>query len=184
MRRGTFNVVLLAAVAAAAGGCESSPMSLGLVQTPQAQVHAVELTEVSEAGAAARVIVELSNPNDVPLPLRIAQYKVALGEVSYSGDTHPNATIPAHGTQRITLPAAVSGRPGDAYKVNGTITFQPPGEIRQLMTDVGIPLPWVSINGEGPVTGDPPRIDYTPPPAPAEPNTEPADQETSQVEST
>jgi hypothetical protein len=103
----------------------------------------------------------------------MAQYRVRLGEVEYKGDTHPNATIPAHGSQRLTLPFAVSGRPGDAYRVTGSITYRPPGEIRQLLTDIGIPLPWITINATGQVTGEPERREYAAPPDQPEPDAEP-----------
>jgi len=168
---------------AAAGGCQTTTGSwtLGLVQSPSAAVQSVELTEVSEAGAAAHVVVELTNPNDVPLPLPIANYRVRLGETDYKGDSHPNATIPANGSQRIALPFAVSGQPGGKYRVTGSITYRPPGEIRQLLTDIGIPLPWITLNASGDVTGDPERREYAAPPAEPESEPEPTDAEPEKV---
>ncbi len=172
MKRNMLMAMGLVLAIAALGGCDAQSWTFVLLQTPEAKVQAVELTEISDAGAAADVVIDLTNPNeDVALPLPMARYTVTLGSLTYSSDVHPNATLPAGGTQRITLPAAVAGNPGDTYKVTGTISYIPPGEIRRLLTDMGVPLPWTTFNATGQITGDPARRGYiAPTPDEADPN--------------
>lgn len=124
------------------------------VQTPLAEVKSVAVTDVSEEGARVEVTVELHNPNDHALPLRISQYTLridGMGEMSLRDQ--PPVTVPARGSRRMVLPASLvtEGQPlqGHAYVFTGKVTYEPPGEIRKVMTDSGVPLPSAAFRGEG-----------------------------------
>jgi len=61
------------------------------------------------------------------------------------------ATIPANGVQTVTLPAALATDTVEAgdYQVRGTLVYEPPGEIRKLLTEYGVPLPSASFKAQG-----------------------------------
>lgn len=164
-------LLVLACGAAGLAGCEKLGFTPTIYDTPDAVVTAVELTEVSPQGASARIVIDLTNTNDEPMPLKIARYRLTLGGGAYSGNTHANATVPARGGVRLTLTGAVPGAPGDTYDVSGAIEYQPPGEVRELLTDFNYPLPTIPLRGAGQVTGTPKRVDsavITPPSWPTE----------------
>ena len=150
-------IVVIGLALTASTGCSSERKVVGKwVAAPTATVEAVELLAASpEATTTANVIVRLSNPNDTPLPLPMARYTVTMGGATYSTDTVPNATIPAKGEQRIALPVTIAGPQNHDYSTSGWISYLPPGEIRNLMTDIGIPLPGVPFSGSGEAVGAP-----------------------------
>ena len=149
--------------AALLGGCSSDRSALAVwVGSPKTEVEALELLAASPAATTGRLIVKLTNPNDVPLPLPLARYSVTLGGVTYATDTVPNATVPANGEQRIILPVVFEGPAGSAYSASGSITYVPPGEIRNLLTDLGIPLPSVTFKGASDAIGSPIAVDVIP----------------------
>ena len=126
------------------------------LEKPIARVQSVTLDEQTEHGSRVLVTVELANPNDVALPLVDAQYTLLLapGSRVVSFRDAPNRTLPSKGRQVITLPAAlpVSGGGnlrGASYRVAGSINYEPPGEIRELLTEAGIPLPSSEFFGSG-----------------------------------
>ena len=89
----------------------------------------------SDEGVRLTVAVELVNPNDVPLPLVGAEYRLSLEKAV---ETHfqdlPNRTLPAGGSQVVFLSGSVvisKSRLADwSYRVSGNIIYEPPGEIR------------------------------------------------------
>ncbi|MCX5660035.1 MAG: LEA type 2 family protein [Planctomycetota bacterium] len=134
------------------GGCSN----FRTYDSPTASVVGVKLVKQTEQASRVEVTVALENPNDVPLPLTKSDYTVELGGRSYSATDVPARTIPAHGRQEVMIPAVVttaggggSGGPGSSYRVDGSITYEPPGEIRKLLTDSYIPLPSVSFTRSG-----------------------------------
>ncbi|MHB1157873.1 MAG: hypothetical protein ACYC26_13680 [Phycisphaerales bacterium] len=131
-----------------------------LVATPTVTLDGVEIVDRTPEGARALIHLTLTNDGDVPLPLTDANYSLTLANATYSGGTNPNATLPAKGSQSITLPAAVAGSPADvpngcSYTLSGSLHYEPPGQIRQVLTDIGVPLPSVGFNGNGNTTGSP-----------------------------
>jgi len=131
-----------------------------IVATPVVTLDGVEIVDRTSEGARALIHLTVANDGDVPLPLTDAGYTLTLANATYSGGTNPNATLPAKGSQAITLPAAVTGSPaevpnGCSYTLSGSIHYEPPGQIRQVLTDMGVPLPSVSFNGNGNTTGSP-----------------------------
>ena len=149
MRRFCVSIVIGMAV------CMNGCAVVNPVATPRAQVMAVTLEEQAEEGTRLLVSVELTNPNDVDLPLVGAHYTVSVGGVRGAFDDKPNRTLPAGGRQTIELPAAVvlardAFNLGEAtYAVRGAIRYEPPGEIRKLLTEAGVPLPEAQFSDSG-----------------------------------
>ena len=138
-------VLCLMLVVGAIVGCEA-------VREPSAEVARVAVTERSPEGARVEVTVMLSNPNDVPLPLRGARYDVVVDgrEFAYTG--MPPVTLPPGGQEPITLAAAFADGEavgGQSVAVAGRVWYEPPGEIRELATQYQIPLPSVPFRGRG-----------------------------------
>jgi hypothetical protein len=122
------------------------------ISTPKAHVTGVKIIDRSDTATRADITVQLINPNRTPLPLIKSHYTLNIeGAEPFSYTDRLNRTLPASGSQEITLPAVFIGKPTGNYKVDGTVTYQPPGEIRKLMTDSGIPLPFTFFDGEGKV---------------------------------
>ena len=122
------------------------------LDTPKARVTGVKIIDRSDKATRANVTVQLVNPNRTALPLTQSHYTLSIGDAEpFSYTDRLNRTLPANGSQEITLPAVFIGKPTGEYKVNGTVTYEPPGEIRKLMTDSGIPLPFAFFDGKGTV---------------------------------
>lgn len=138
---------ILVAVAASLGGCAG-------LETPTIDVVNVRVTEQSAEAARIEAMVELTNPNDTPLPLTSASYTLSVGNAgSISLDDIPNRTLPALGKQTVLLPASVrtggANLKGAAFTISGSITYQPPGEMRKILTETGIPLPTADFSKSG-----------------------------------
>lgn len=111
-------------------GCSS-------VQTPTASVRGARLGDVTSQGMTLNLDVLLNNPNPVPLPLTKTSYKLNLaGQDVASGTATPAspsssdrssssasqlgvATLPANGSQAVTLPVQL--RWDDLMKVESAI---------------------------------------------------------------
>jgi LEA14-like dessication related protein len=149
---------LIAGVFGALGGCQETGRKkryFDIVTAPTAQVVEVKILETSPQAVRVAVTVEMTNRDEVPLPLTIADYYVDLpGTKTYRSSQRPLATIPANGTQQFQLTAAVptAGEAPATYRVGGTIEYEPPGEIRMLLTESGVPLPRVGFQGTGELT--------------------------------
>lgn len=158
-------MLMLFVAAGSAGGCEGIRLLPKVYAAPEAVVRQVQLTERSAEGTAVRIVLDVTNPNDEQLPMKIARYRLTLGGQTYVGNTPANAISPAEGTVTFTLPAAVPTTAGTDYKLTGQIEFQPPGQLRDLITDFGVPLPTIALNSTGQLVGEPILID--PPTLPA-----------------
>lgn len=121
------------------------------VTDPETRVVSATLAEETEAGARILVEVELVSTNKVALPLTNATYSGEIEDIGdYSGTDLPNRTIPIASRQTVILPLIyktdepVSGR---EISVSGDITYEPPGQIRKLLTESGVPLPSTGFSG-------------------------------------
>ncbi len=148
-----FIMLMLAAVA----GCQrQGPRTTPWykIRQPEVEIVAVNLTEQTEQGARIEVTARLTNPNEVALPLK--RY-----HLTFDADHRPavtfrdlsNRTLPAQGEQLVVMPLALATGAGNltdgAYRVSGWIHYEPPGEIRRLLTESGIPLPSAAFRKEG-----------------------------------
>jgi hypothetical protein len=124
------------------------------VTKPSAQVTSVRLDDQSEQGARVIITVALSNPNDLSLPLIRSAYTVKLGDLpAATFHEDPLKALPRTGPQTVELAAAVptngASVAGMDYRVSGSITYEPPGEVRQVLTESGVPLPTVGFSSSG-----------------------------------
>lgn len=149
-------------VATIAGGCAAG----GGLAEPNAGVVGVVLVSQTHEGARLETVVELENSNRTPMPLVEAEYTVSLQGVGrYTGHEWLHRTIPAAsgqgegdggspGRQVVRLPVAIANTgwgdlAGAEYEVEGSVSYRPAGEVRQLLTEMRVPLPSVGFEGSG-----------------------------------
>jgi len=142
------NAIVILCFALLLGGCASK------LKPVAAHVDSVRVDERTAEGVRVLVMVVAENPNDVALPIVRAKYTVELpgaGAEPFRFTDLPMATIPANGVQTVTLPAALATDTVEAgdYQVRGTLVYEPPGEIRKLLTEYGVPLPSASFKAQG-----------------------------------
>jgi LEA14-like dessication related protein len=134
---------LLLVICLGCAGCHG----IATVTPPVTTVRGVRLVRQTQEAARFEATLELRNPNNVPLPMRKSHYTLVVENAGRARlDDLPNRTIPARGVQTVVLPAAISTRRGVAggrYHLDGSVTYDPPGNLRRFLTDSGIPLPEV-----------------------------------------
>lgn len=122
--------------------------------SPVARVSDVRVVQQTDQGSRVEVDVELTNPNSTPLPLVRSSYTVSAGAgQAYHSTERLNRTLPGKGKQVVTLPAVFTGAVGGSYNVSGGVTYEPPGEMRKLLTESYYPLPSVGFSGSGSMSG-------------------------------
>ena len=132
------------------------------VDALSAQVKSVSVVEQTAEGATIEVIVEVRNSNITPLPMPYCSATVNVeGLGSFSFEDLPNRTaigkrtdiVQDYGVQTFTFVAAFQTKGQDVaslpYSVSGSVSYEPPGEIRKLMTDAYVPLPWANFSASG-----------------------------------
>ena len=157
MRRVALLILVLAVAGLVGCGPIKMPSLPKPISTPGAAVEAVRLVETGSSAARYDIDVSLYNPNDVPLPLTLAEYRLQVGGNSYQTDGLPRATLPASGRLTLTFPAVLLRDEGDGppstgtYQTSGTITITPAGEVRRLLYEIGWPKPKAKFTGQGEV---------------------------------
>lgn len=145
-------------------GCQSSDQ----VEPPQAQVAIVRLIEQTPQAAKLEIELNLANPNLVALPVIQCDYTLKLteGQASNAAAAHTftdqlHHTLPGGvkeggsriGRQTVTLPATVPAAAYDLkgawYDVQGTISYEPPGEVPKLLHEFNGRLPTFHFKGSG-----------------------------------
>lgn len=153
-----------AAALAAAGlvaGCSSAP-------TLQV-VGATVLTESPE-GVVVAVHIDATNPNEDPIPLKIATYRVvAAGTESLEVVRSAQATLPAKAVHRLVLPAVLprmaAFSPGSEVSISGKAEYVSDAKLSEVRYDMGFGWSTVSFSGAG-VLGPPPPMPPAPVPVP------------------
>ncbi len=131
---------------------DSQLLSFG-ISRPTAEVRSVAIDQITDEGATVRLHVELTNPNDVALPVSETRYRLSVGEHVFEFTALPPVTMPAGGSQMFSLTAAFAA-PGESlrgqeYDLSGWVVYEPPGEIRKILTDSNIPLPSIGFSDRG-----------------------------------
>ncbi|MEX0744403.1 MAG: LEA type 2 family protein [Phycisphaeraceae bacterium] len=126
---------------ACVGGCQT-------VAAPEAEVQSVAVTQQTDDGARVEVLLSVHNPNDFALPVRSAGYTVRLAETSrFAFTDEPAVTLPPNASQVLVLAAgfAADDAIADAagVRVTGHLRYQPPGDLRELLTEYHFPLPHI-----------------------------------------
>ena len=124
------------------------------VQQPRVDVRSPQLLQTTQDGGRMSVTLELTNPNAEPLSLPRAFYALSVeGLGTYRFEGKPNAALPPRGSQQVSFAGAIAAAPaewqGRRYRVNGRIEFEPPGQIREMLTESGVPLPSITFEQEG-----------------------------------
>jgi LEA14-like dessication related protein len=143
--------LLVAGLALLAGGCQGAGLFL---KQPTATVESVELTKQSEEGGQLTATVKVTNPNDTVLPVPRVSYRVDVeGASPYRFTTVPGVALPGRGTQTFELTAAferdANPLAGREYRVNGQLSYRPPGEVEAVLFGSGWPLPQAPFQQRG-----------------------------------
>ncbi|WP_428389783.1 hypothetical protein [Mucisphaera sp.] len=141
-----LRALVLVGLAAVSVGC--------LAPRPELEVSRVEVLESSSEGASVLVVLAMENPWDEPVQLGWVDFTVSVeGGASFSDRDLPAASLPASGVQTIELLAALSTEGGavmgQPFKASGKVTYTPPGDLRVVMTETGIPLPRAEFSYSG-----------------------------------
>lgn len=142
--------LLITSLALLAGGCQK----IQRLKTPRSEVVGLRLTEQTEAGVRLEMLLAIHNPNDVSLPLKQAQYTVTLEQMgTFTFNKAANLTLPAEGMQTLMFAAAFATDGQDisgfAWQAYGSVAYELPGEIRDLLTEYGVPLPTTNFRASG-----------------------------------
>lgn len=73
-------------------------------EPPKVTVHSVKFKPAAGLDLGIRVVLNVENPNSLPLPLRRIDYAFSLsGQEIVSGASENSVTIPGHGKKQVTL---------------------------------------------------------------------------------
>lgn len=142
-------IPLLLAISGAAllAGCSDT--------APRLNVVGVREVERTAQGTVLAIDIDAENANDVAMPLREIAYSISInGRPVFTGTRSPEATIRRFGTQRLTVPAVVSGGIGTTsglYEVRGDLEYVAPGRLAEILFDTGVRTPSASFVGRGAV---------------------------------
>lgn len=114
----------------------------------------VKLVKQSPEAAQFEVTLTVTNPNDTPLPLTQSSLSLNIDGIGSATTSYLlHRTAPANLSQTITVPVVIvttqQVSAGVSYATKGTVTYQPPGEIRKLLTDSNVPLPSAAFDLQG-----------------------------------
>jgi hypothetical protein len=143
-------VATLAFAALALQGCTS-------YRPPKVDVASVTIGDASPEGVVVEFILDATNENNDPLPLKSIDYRLTLdGREVFHGSRSPERTLPKNGEQKIRVPAVVRLNPGDPplagtrrYVLSGQITYLEPGKIAELLFDNEVSQPSSPFSDSG-----------------------------------
>ena len=124
---------------------------------------AVGVREVQHDGdrSVIEFLIEATNPNQDPIPLRQVHYTVKLdGQEVFSGVRSPETTLHTYSSHVFELPAVLelgsfSGLGVVNYTIVGTVQYIPPGQLSEVLFDAEIKVPEAILNLSGTInTGD------------------------------
>jgi LEA14-like dessication related protein len=100
----TFRAAPLLLVCLFAGGCSAFN-----IQRPTASVSGMSVGQVNPEGFTLDFAVDVTNPNNVALPVTAADYTLGVGGAELiKGEANPQGSIPANGSLAVTLPVHVT----------------------------------------------------------------------------
>ena len=103
---------------------------------------------------AKRWLLGIANLRGHLLPLIDLNVRFRVdGLGTFSSVDQPTVALPPEGSQRMRFTAALPtggadphGRP---FSFSATMTYQPPGELRQIFSESGVPRPFVIASADG-----------------------------------
>ena len=121
----------------------------GFVEKPEVELIDLAVTKRTPEGVAFAATVRMINPNDVELPLDAVDFSLRVaGLGSFEAPSPPRVSLPPNGSRRVVLRAALPApTPSDApidgrtYRCTVAVRYVPPGEVREIGTESGLPLP-------------------------------------------
>ncbi len=127
---------------------------------PSVGVGDIAVTGATDEALAVAIVMELENPNAVPVELYEFRYTLAVnGKEVYAGRRAGGATLTASSTRQIMIPAVVRFEdmgwaadrlpPAAHYAVQGRLQFNAPNRLAQILFDTGVHRPKVAFSGEG-----------------------------------
>ena len=136
----------LAALCVLAVGCANLTL-----ERPSASVRGMKLANIDAQGFTMDFDVAIDNPNEIALPLDVAEYKLALADTTIAeGKLNPDTTVPARGSSRVRVPltltydnllaaqrAIVRGGGNVSYALDAGLSFKTG---RSLLGDLRVPL--------------------------------------------
>ncbi len=137
----------------------SGPAGCTMIRRPAVSVARVAVNEVGGEAVGLGCVLELANPNAIPLRLDEFRYELSIdGETVYEGRRSAEATLGARSTRTITVPAVVPAgswreaeggerRPG--YELRGTVRYRAPSDLARLLFDLKVRRPKAAFRGEG-----------------------------------
>ena len=121
----------------------------GFVEEPGVELVDLVVTRRTAQGVAFAAAVEVDNPNPVEIPLAGVWLSLRVeGLGVFEAPSPPRVSLPPAGVRRFTLRGALPApTPSDApvggrtYRCEVTLRYVPPGEVREIATESGLPLP-------------------------------------------
>lgn len=122
--------------------------------------RAVGVREVGQENERSVIefLVEATNPNKEPIPMRQITYRVELDGVEvFSGVRSPETTLHTFSSHVFVLPAvlplgAMSGSTEVNYAILGSALYIPPGRLSEVLFDAEIKVPEAMIDLSGTIT--------------------------------
>ncbi len=129
----------------------------GCANTHPPTFRAVGVSEVSRDHdrSVIEFLVEATNPNREPIPLKRVSYRVEIGgEVVFTGVRSAETTLHTYSSHVFALPAVLPastlGGAGEVhYAVTGSATYIPPGRLAEVLFDAEIAVPEAPIELSG-----------------------------------
>lgn len=150
--------LLLLVLSLSACGLGASMKRMGQRMTerfasPQVEISSVRIDKQTLSGARFLIDLELTNPNDKPLPLLETTYTVRVGDESFHFVQETHRALPASGRQTITVSAAIATDGGKLtgrdYQLTGDISYDTPTGMRAAGHLTWMPRPVVRFAGTG-----------------------------------
>lgn len=135
------------------GGCSKA-------LPPTFSAVGVREVESSNDRSVIEFMIEATNPNSEPIPLRQIHYTVELDGVEvFVGVRSPETTLHTYSSYVFKLPAvlplgALSGTGEVGYSLMGTAQYIPPGRLSEVLFDAEVKVPEAAIDLSGTINLD------------------------------
>jgi len=151
--RGVSRTLALAAACLALAGCTA-------VRAPRVEHVGVRELERTDSRAVYAFRFRATNPNRDPLPLGEVRYTVFMdGRAVFSGVRSPETTLGTYADREFEVPAVLDTGSVNLsgivdYRVDGALTYIPPGRFGQELYRSNVHVPTVEFRAPGRVDTD------------------------------
>jgi hypothetical protein len=142
-RHWVWRALIAGAACAGAAGCTST-------KSPDFSVTGAYLSD--EGGSRTlRIVMEGSHENTFALPLKKMNYRVQAGGQTFDIERKADVTLEPGQKLRFELPVTppTTLNAGDAIAISGSTQYVPGDKLRELLSELGLPLPEASFSGQG-----------------------------------